>query len=157
MANTLRPEVFPTPRNPHFRALVHQKLEGQHFMRAVGIQLEDIEPGYVTARLPLEQRHLQQDGNAHGGVIMTLLDVAMGFAAFTLVEPHQHVVSGQMDIHFLRPGRGERLWAEGRVIKAGRRLSFCEGQVWAEHGTDRTLVARAQAVMVTFVPGRPQE
>ncbi len=157
MASILRPEKFPTPRNPRFRELVHKKLKGQHFMREVGIHLDEIEPGYVSASMELQPRHLQQDGNAHGGVIMTLLDVAMGFAAFTLVDPHQHVVSGQMDVHFLRPGRSQRLWAEGHVIKAGRRLSFCEGQVWAVGAGTRQLIAKAQSIMVIFVPGQPNQ
>ena len=153
MENTLRPDPPFQPRNPHFEALVRRKLAGQHFMRAVGIELDEISPGYVTAVLPMEKRHLQQDGNAHGGVIMTLLDVAMGFAAFTLVEPNQHVVSGQMDIHFMRPGRGQGLWAEGAVEKAGKRLSFCHGRVWAlTAGKPPVLAAAARSVMVTFVP-----
>ncbi len=153
MENTLKPKTPFRPQNPHFAALVRQKLEGQYFMRSVGIELETVMPGYVTAVLPMEQRHLQQDGNAHGGVIMTLLDVAMGFAAFTLVAPHQHVVSGQMDIHFMRPGRGRKLWAEGVVQKSGKRLHFCRGQVWVTApGRAPVLIAGAQSVMVVFTP-----
>lgn len=67
---------------------------------------------------------------AHGGVVMTLLDVSMGLAARTTVDHGAGVMTVDVTVSFLRAGRG-RLVAEGRVLHGGRSLVFCEGEVRA--------------------------
>ncbi len=71
---------------------------------------------------------------AHGGVTCTLLDIAMGSAARRLVD--LPVMTLDMQTSFIAPGRGVLL-AEGRVIRAGRSVVFCEGEVRTESGRAR--------------------
>lgn len=84
--------------------------------------------------------HANQMGVAHGGLLMTLLDVAMGSAARAHVE--SNVVTVDMQVSFLSPARG-KLAGEGRVVRAGRSLVFVEGDV---RDTAGTLVAKASSV-----------
>jgi uncharacterized protein (TIGR00369 family) len=65
---------------------------------------------------------------AHGGVLLTLLDVAMGSAARTTDGQAAGVVTVSLTVNFLRAGSG-LLRAEGRVLRSGRSLTFCEGEV----------------------------
>ena len=51
-----------------------------------------------------------------------------------------------------REGAPERLVCEAVVVKAGRRISFTEAEVWAEQAGTRTLVMKASATMA-IVPG----
>jgi len=54
----------------------------------------------------------------------------------------------------LRPAVGDKLVCEAVVIKAGRRLSFTEAEVFALRGEQRTLVMKASATMA-LVPKAP--
>lgn len=141
------------PRNPNYKSFVEQKMEGQHFMHLLGMHLTTIEPGYIEAALDLDQKHMQQDGKVHGGVIATISDISMGFAAFTLVEADQRVVSSEVRIAFLNPGIGERLQSRGYVIKAGKRLHYCEAEIYIVHRGQEKLIAKSSSMMAVFRPG----
>ena len=104
--------------------------------------IEPIEFSDGTARLRMRVRgNLTNNlGVAHGGLICTLLDIAMGTAArCTIGAP---VLTLDMHTSFLSPGRGE-LIGEGRVIRAGRSVIFCEAEVMT---LDGNLVARATGI-----------
>jgi uncharacterized protein (TIGR00369 family) len=106
-----------------------------------------VSPGRVTTQLPLATRHMQHTGQAHAGVMATLADHSMGAAAQTLAPAGHWALTAELKTSALRPGRGERLVCEAIVLKAGRRLSFTEAEVYAEQGGVRTLVMKASATM----------
>ncbi len=141
-------EVF----NPDFKSRVEKFLERQHFMKLVGFQLKVIEAGRTEGWLELRKEHQQQTGLVHGGVTATLADIVAGFAAYTLVPEDHHVVTGEIKVSYFSPGMGDRLHAKGWVIKQGRKLNFCEAEVWALKGEERTLIAKATTTMATIFP-----
>jgi uncharacterized protein (TIGR00369 family) len=100
------------------------------FLRLLGVTQEPTAAGRSRLLLPeLRDDMCNMLQAAHGGVLMTLLDVAMARAATSLDDaPSRTVVTVEMSSRFLRPGRGP-LSAEGRVIKAGSSLCSCEAQV----------------------------
>jgi len=122
---------------------IRRKLERQHFMHLIGADLTHIAPGRIEAELALGQQHQQQRGFAHGGLVATMADLAAGFAAVTLVPEGVGVVTAELKVSYLNPGVGARLKAIGWVLKAGRRLHFCEAEVWC----DGVLIAKATATM----------
>ncbi len=122
---------------------IRRKLERQYFMHLIGADLTRIEPGRIEVVLALGQQHQQQRGFTHGGLTATMADLAAGFAAVTLVPDGVGVVTVELKVSYLNPGIGERLRAVGWVLKAGRRLHFCEAEVWC----DDVLIAKATATM----------
>ncbi len=100
------------------------------FLRLLGAVQEPTEGGYARIHLPeLRAELCNQLPAAHGGVVMTLLDVAMARAATSNPgAPCTTAVTVEMSSRFLRPGRGPLL-AEGRVIGSGRALCTCEAHV----------------------------
>ena len=68
-------------------------------------------PGRLVVRV--EPQHVNGWANAHGGLIMTLLDVAMALSASDADEAGRGVVTVEMKTNFLRPG-GE----VGEVLEA---------------------------------------
>ncbi len=128
---------------------IRRKLERQHFMHLIGADLTRIEPGRIEAELTLGQQHQQQRGFAHGGLVATMADLAAGFAAVTLVPDEVGVVTSDLKVSYLNPGIGTRMKAIGWVLKAGRRLHFCEAEVWC----DDVLVAKASATMAVLISG----
>lgn len=124
-------------------------------MKLIGFKLQEIEAGRTMGQLTLKPHHMQQTGMVHGGVAATLADIVSGFAAYTMVPPTHHVVTAELRISYLRPGRGSKLEAEGLVLKSGDKLHFCESEVWAIQGKQRELIAKASAVMATVIPPEP--
>jgi len=138
--------------NQDFKARVEKFLERQHFMKLVGFDLNVIEAGRTEGWLDLSLAHQQQTGLVHGGVTATLADIVAGFAAYTLVPEDQHVVTGEIKISYFAPGKGDRLQAIGYVVKQGRKVNFCEAEVWCHNGQEKTLIAKATTTMVTIPP-----
>jgi uncharacterized protein (TIGR00369 family) len=129
-------------------ARIREKLKRQYFMHLIGADLTRIEPGRIEAELALGQQHQQQRGYAHGGLVATLADLAAGFAAVTLVPENYGVVTSDLKVSYLNPGVGQRIKAIGWVLKSGRRLHFCEAEVWC----DDVLIAKASATMAVIEP-----
>jgi uncharacterized protein (TIGR00369 family) len=138
--------------NPDFKSRIERYLERQYFMKLVGFELNVIEAGRTEGWLVLRQEHQQQTGLVHGGVTATVADIVAGFAAYTLVPEDQHVVTGEIKISYFAKGKGQKLHAIGRVLKQGRRLNFCEAEVWCIDGEKRTLIAKATTTMATIIP-----
>lgn len=122
------------------------------FVADLGIQLASAGEGACETVLPLQTRHLQQDGFVHAGVQATMADHTAGAAAGTLLRPGEIVLTAEFKIHLLRPARGERLWCAAKVLKAGRRLSVVESEVFCETGPKRVLVSKAIATMAISSP-----
>ncbi len=138
------------PKNIQFKQRVARHLERQNFMHHLDFRLATIEAGYTAGELVVRSIHHQQDGFVHGGVVATLADIVAGFAAYTLVAADQSVVTGEIKISYFRRGEGDILRAEGRVIKPGKRLNFCEAEVFAVTNGRKTLIAKASTTMITI-------
>ena len=104
--------------------------------------LEPVEFGNGESRLKVETapEHANNFGIVHGGLLCTMLDVAMGTAARTVTG--DAVMTLDMQISFLSPGRGT-LTATGHVVRAGRSIIFTEAEVRA---ADQELVAKATGI-----------
>lgn len=98
------------------------------FLELLGVSAELGEGGHSRLSLELRPELLNHLGVSHGGVMMTLLDVAMAVAARTSHARPMGVITVDMSINFLRGGSG-RLIAEGHLLRGGRSLHFCEGEV----------------------------
>jgi uncharacterized protein (TIGR00369 family) len=84
-------------------------------------------------RVDLDDAHLNSWDVAHGGVLMTMLDVAMAHAARSI---HAHeadfgpgVVTIEMKTSFMRPAEG-RLRAAATLLHRSTTMAFCEASVF---------------------------
>lgn len=113
------------------------------FIRLLGYRLVDAGEGWVETALNLEERHLQQHGYAHAGVVTTMADHTAGGAASTVVRPGHSVLTAMLSIQLLRPARGGRLTCRGEVVKPGNRIIATQADVHC----DGEHVARLEAAM----------
>lgn len=141
-----------TPAETDFAEMVRDKIGGNHFMHYLGFQISTIEAGLIEGSLDLQQHHLQQMGFVHGGVTATVADLVSGFAAFTLVKKGQGMVTVDLRVSYLNPGKGDKLFAKGYVIKPGQKLVFCESEIWVMNGTQQVMTAKASATMAIVNP-----
>lgn len=139
--------------NPDYEQDIRQKLEHQEYMKFVGFTVTKIAVGRVEGELNLTKRHRQHTGFAHGGLIATLADIVAGFAAVSLVPKGHQVVTAELKVSYFHPGVGDKLLARGYVLKPGRRLNFCEAEVFeVREGAAPLLIAKASATMATITP-----
>jgi acyl-CoA thioesterase len=90
-------------------------------------------PGRVKLRVG--EQHLRSLGLMHGGVSAVMLDSFMGRAAFTGSPPGHHVVTVQLNVHFIRAARlGDTLIADGEIDHNGRRTAVVRGELRTEDG-----------------------
>ncbi len=124
------------------------------FMVDLGIEPVAVADGLVSTEMAIAPRLHQHTGQVHAGVMATMADHTMGAAAQTLTPVGHWAITAELKTSQLRPGRGERLVCEARVIKAGRSLSFTEAEVFALAGDTRTLVMKASATMAVVAAER---
>ncbi len=137
------------PRDPDYARRVRECFDAQPVMATIGARLEEVAPGLCTIALAWRRDITQQDGFLHAGILATLADSACGFAAFSLMPADARVLSIEFKINMLSPAVGPRFLARGEVIRAGRNISACRGEVLAVGDTDTKAVAAMQATMMT--------
>ena len=125
---------------------IRESFDRQGFMRTLGAVLESVEPGTVMIACGFDERLTQQHGLLHGGVVASLVDVACGYAALSVMPAGQEVLTVEFKVHFLKPAKTDRLIAVGQVVQAGRTLTVCEGSVF--DATRTHVLARMTATMM---------
>ena len=142
------------PGDPAYEARVRSSFARQEMMETIGAVLERVAPGEVDIRVPFRAAISQQHGFFHAGAITTAVDTACGYAAFSLMPPGAGVLTIEFKVNLMSPAKGEAIVARGRVVKPGRNVTFCHGDVFAVDGGGEKLVATMAATMMT-VQGRP--
>ena len=88
-------------------------------------------------------------GTVHGGYAATLLDSAVGCAVHSVLKAGQGYTTLELKVAYHRAMTKDTgpVRAEGRVIHAGRRAAFAEGQLTDAQGR---LYATATSTLLVF-------
>jgi uncharacterized protein (TIGR00369 family) len=133
---------------PGYDQRVRRSFARLALMATIGAHLVRIEPGEVDIELAVRRDLLQQHGYVAAGIVTAIVDTACGYAALSLMPADAEVLTVEYKVNFISPARGERLMARGRVVKAGRTLSVCAGEVHALGAAEPKPVATMLATMV---------
>lgn len=136
------------------------------FVEELGLELWAFGDGQAELQLALSEQHLNSYLVAHGGVLMTLLDVAMAHAARSVFgDSGPGVVTIEMKTSFMRAAEG-RLRATGTLLHKTATMAFTEGSVFnptgqlCAHATATfkyiKAVPGAERTVKTFVPPNPE-
>jgi uncharacterized protein (TIGR00369 family) len=120
------------------------------FSEHLGIRVDSLEKGVARLSMQIRPEFTTSWGTAHGGAILSLLDITLSMAARTLYDPPRSIMTIDMSTQFISTALGV-LRAEGRVMRAGKSTIFCEGEARDEKGG---LVAKA---IGTFRPVDPKK
>lgn len=99
------------------------------FVDALGIELHGFSDGQAELRIDLDAAHLNTWHVAHGGVVMTMLDVSMAMAARSANLQGLGVATIEMKTSFMRPAE-HRLRAVARVLHKTSTMAFCEASLF---------------------------
>jgi len=136
------------PQDPDYESRVHAGFAAQSLMRTLRATLAKVAPGEVHIELPFNDALTQGNGFHHAGVTTAIVDSACGYAAYSLMPKNTSVLTVEFKVNLINPAKGERFLAVGRVIKPGRTLSICSGEVTAFEKGETRLVAMMQATMM---------
>ncbi len=142
------------PQDPNFEYAVRESFDSLALMRTIGATLEHVTAGEVEIALPFRSDLTQHQGFMAAAVLTAVIDVACGYAAMTLMPAGSSVLTIEYKANFLAPARGERMVARGRVIRPGRTVTVCAGDVVAVDGETRTPVATLLATMMRVTADR---
>jgi uncharacterized protein (TIGR00369 family) len=137
------------PMNPEYEARIRSSFEKQGVMKTIGAALTKIAPGEVVIEFSYDTSLTQQHGYVHAGVVTTVVDSACGYAAYTLMAPDSEVLTIEYKVNFMYPARGERFKGIGRVLRSGRTVTVCSGDVVAVEKGKEKVVATMLATMIS--------
>jgi uncharacterized protein (TIGR00369 family) len=143
-------------RDPDYAQRIRASFARQGAMALIGAELTDLAPGYCAISVVPRAEISQQHGYVHAGVVGTIVDTAGGYAGFSLFPADSSVLTVEFKINLLAPATGDRLVAEGFVVKPGRTLAITRGEVHAEKDGKRTLVALMQQTLMVM-HGKPDQ
>lgn len=111
-------ESSPPPGfEPLFRTSPFLDLVGPFFHRRTADEL--------VIGLRIAEKHANAKGTAHGGLLMTLCDIALGYTTALSETPPASAVTASITTDFVGAARiGDWVEAHAEVIKFGSRLGF---------------------------------
>lgn len=112
-----------------FNALVMAELP---FAADLGMSLDRLGAGTVTARLPYRQNFLRPGGTIAGPMLVALADYAMYALTLSVAGQVPLAVTTNLNVNFLRKPGPHDVIADGRVIKGGKRLVVCEVTLFSD-------------------------
>ena len=111
------------------------------FIEELGVEFISAAEGRSVVALNLQPWHLNSWSVAHGGVLMSLLDVAMAVAGRSLDAGAGGGVTVEMKTSFLQPANADsRLIVSAYAYHRSMTMAFCEGEV---RDTAERLIAKA--------------
>jgi uncharacterized protein (TIGR00369 family) len=126
---------------------MRRRFDASPFALYLGMTVSELGKGYVKITMPVRPEYLNFENMLHGGVVSSLLDQAFGCCLNTLDYIYLAV---QLNVNFMATVPvGETLYAEGKVIHAGRSLGIAEMTVTDARGK---LIARASGTTLSIGP-----
>src|SRR5438552_299224 len=113
---------------------LRRRIAASPFHAGFGISVEHAAAGDVLLGWEARPDHRNLQGLVHGGILATLVDIAMGLAIRTVVGPSRRHVTIDLGVHYLRPARPGRLEAAGTALRVGSQRGVGEGRVTAATG-----------------------
>ena len=138
------------PRDPDYERRVRESFARQRAMETLEMRLLRVAPGEVEMGLGFREDLTQQHGYLHAGIVAAAVDTACGYAALTLTDAGSEVLSVEFKLNLLSPAAGDGFVARARVVRAGRNITVCAGDLFAlRGGGEEKPVAAMLATMMT--------
>jgi uncharacterized protein (TIGR00369 family) len=137
-------------------ARIRASFGAQTMLATLGATMTEVAPGRVVLDMPSDPRFGQQFGYTHAGAVTALVDTACGYAALSVMAGDREVLTVDFSASFLAPAAGRPFRATGTVLRAGRTIVVCRGEVHAlQEEREPRLVAAMQATMMAVAPPAP--
>jgi uncharacterized protein (TIGR00369 family) len=122
-------------------------------MQTIEARLLRVIPGAVEIQLPFQNDLAQQHGFHAAGLVTALVDTACSYAAMRLMPAGVGVLTVEYKVNFPSPARGHQMIARGHVMKPGRTLMVCAGDVVAVAAAEEKAAATMLTTMIVINDG----
>ena len=137
------------PGDPNYESRIRSSFDKQEAMKTIGANLVKVLPGEVHIEFSFIESLTQQHGYIHGGIIASVVDTACGYAACTLMSVDSEVLTIEYKVNFMSPAKGNRFKGVGRVLKLGRTITVCSGDVIAFDNGKEKIIATMLVTMIS--------
>lgn len=103
------------------------------FLKLLGVRFLNAELGKGEILLALKPEHTNTWAVAHGGVLLTLMDVAMAVAARSADPGDRSVVTIEMKNNFMQAASGI-LRVKADTVRTTATMAFCEAKLYNDQG-----------------------
>lgn len=100
------------------------------FWGYLGCELVEVKDTYVIISLELAEHHKNMVGIVHGGVMMSMLDNAMGLI---LLSKGENTVTATMNTHFLSNIKNGKIYCKAELLHATKRTNTMTATLYDEH------------------------
>jgi len=115
------------------------------FFCLMGIDVVSAGDGKAELAMQVRPDMYNGVGWLQGGMLVALADEAMALAIYTQLSDGEGIATISESTSFIRGSREGSIIARGQVIRKGRRVAFCEAEVWAEDHGEKSLLSRTLA------------
>lgn len=129
------------------------------FNRFLGVEATLLERGRIRLEIPFREELIGDPMRPalHGGVISMLADTAGGLTVWSTLENMASRVSTiDLRIDYVRPGKLERLIAEGTVVRVGKSVGVADIRLFHAGSEDDT-IATGKGVYLIKAPKHHRE
>ena len=131
--------------NEKLKQKIQNSFDQQGLLTSIGAKITSLKEGELKVSCPYSNKMTQQNGYFHAAIITSIVDVACGYAANTVMPLEADVLTVEYKVNFLRSTKAAQIIATGMVIKSGKRLVVCEGQVI---DSDNRIIAKMIATLI---------
>jgi uncharacterized protein (TIGR00369 family) len=134
---------------PEAAERVRASIARQTLLTTLGVTVETLNLGHVELALQSRADLTQQHGFLHAGALTTIADSACGYAAYTLFPEDRDVLTVDFSMNLVAPATQPAFLAVGNVIRSGRTITTCRGEVYGISSVgERTVVALIQSTLM---------
>lgn len=112
-----------------------EQTSGDGFRSVLGVRDDTAADGRARIELDATEDHLNAARTVHGGVLASLVDMAMGAAVRSSTGDSDVPATSQLTVTYLRPGEPGALVVTAQVSKQGEHLTVCEADVEQDGNT----------------------
>lgn len=114
-----------------------------------GLTFEVHEPGFITYKMTIEEKHLSSPNTAHGAALAAFMDCVLGLSALSQAMVVGNLTSTvEFKINYIRPVHlGDVLTGTGKVVHKGKSLIISSGEI--KNAKDE-LIALGQGTFNTY-------
>jgi acyl-CoA thioesterase len=128
----------------YFDRITTEGCTANPFFCQMGIDVASAGAGRAMLKMPVRPDMYNGVGWLQGGLLVALADEAMALAIYSQLSEGEGIATISESTSFIRGVREGTIVAEARVIRKGRRVAFCEAEVWLQNG-EKTLLSRTSA------------
>jgi uncharacterized protein (TIGR00369 family) len=102
----------------------------------IDLRVESVTETSALIRIPFDEKNKRPGGSVSGPVLMAAADTAMYASILGMVGEVAMAVTSNLNINFMqRPGEVDII-AEGKILKLGKRIAYCEVELFTSESRD---------------------